>query len=195
MASQAEGDVHDCLSKLFLDVDAIQTGRMNNDQLLLENLGMNQSSRCRIWCKMRTNLFTTKPSKRLSPLRPPQPWNCARISSFRTLTSEYDLLLFSTLLQISSRQTVLPLFAFSFPCFPGLLRCNSHFLNSSVLFGVLSSEEETRDLGVLQRIRSLHWVRAHHLDVDIDDIHPTVKEYMDEASTQLIFIDSKRSPR
>ncbi|XP_003739093.2 rab5 GDP/GTP exchange factor [Galendromus occidentalis] len=64
-----------------------------------------------------------------------------------------------------------------------------------VLFGVLSSEEETRDLGVLQRIRSLHWVRAHHLDVEIDDIHPTVKEFMDEASTQLIFIDSKRSPR
>lgn len=65
----------------------------------------------------------------------------------------------------------------------------------SVLFGGLASEEETRDLGVLQRIRSLHWVRAGHLDLDIDDIHPTVKEFMDEAMKQLIFIDSKRSPK
>lgn len=66
---------------------------------------------------------------------------------------------------------------------------------SRVLFSGLASEEEARDLGVLQRIRSLHWVRARHLELDIDDIHPTVKEFMDEAMKQLIFIDSKRSPK
>lgn len=65
----------------------------------------------------------------------------------------------------------------------------------SILFSVLSSEEERRDLKVLQRIRSLHWVRANHLELDVDDIHPTVKEFMDEAMKQLIFIDSKRSPK
>lgn len=67
----------------------------------------------------------------------------------------------------------------------------SHCYNA--VFTALSIEEEQHDLGILQRIRSLHWVRAYHLDLNVDDIHPTVKEFMDEAITQIIFIDSKRS--
>ncbi|XP_022654442.1 rab5 GDP/GTP exchange factor-like isoform X1 [Varroa destructor] len=75
--------------------------------------------------------------------------------------------------------------------------CEDFFISHTydILFSVLSSEEERRDLKVLQRIRSLHWVRANHLELDVDDIHPTVKEFMDEAMKQLIFIDSKRSPK
>ena len=63
-----------------------------------------------------------------------------------------------------------------------------------MLFTRIQHEEEEKDLALQKRIRSLNWVMAQHLDVDINLRHPQIKDLVDKAITEIIEMDSKQVP-
>lgn len=63
------------------------------------------------------------------------------------------------------------------------------------VFGQISSEDEDKDLALQGRIRSLNWVTAEHLKIDINEKHPEVRDLIDKAITDIIEMDSKRIPK
>ena len=63
-----------------------------------------------------------------------------------------------------------------------------------MLFTRIQHEEEDKDLALQKRIRSLNWVMAQHLDVEINLRHPQVKDLVDKAITEIIEMDSKQVP-
>ena len=63
-----------------------------------------------------------------------------------------------------------------------------------MLFTRIQHEEEDKDLALQKRIRSLNWVMAQHLDIDINLRHPEIKDLVDKAITEIIEMDSKQVP-
>jgi len=63
-----------------------------------------------------------------------------------------------------------------------------------MLFTRIQHEEEDKDLALQKRIRSLNWVMAQHLDIDINLRHPQIKDLVDKAITEIIEMDSKQVP-
>ncbi|KAF0309820.1 Rab5 GDP/GTP exchange factor [Amphibalanus amphitrite] len=64
-----------------------------------------------------------------------------------------------------------------------------------VLFTPLSQELEEADLAVQKRIRSLYWVGVELLELNIDETNPAVTELVERAITDIIEMDSKRTPQ
>ncbi|KAL7078878.1 hypothetical protein ACQ4LE_001998 [Meloidogyne hapla] len=62
----------------------------------------------------------------------------------------------------------------------------------SILFGS-RTEEETEDLSLQTRIRSLNWVTNGFLETALDESSAQVQEYMDEAITEIVDLNSQRS--
>ncbi len=58
----------------------------------------------------------------------------------------------------------------------------------------IQHEEEDKDLALQKRIRSLNWIMAQHLDIDINLRHPQIKDLVDKAITEIIEMDSKQVP-
>jgi len=58
-----------------------------------------------------------------------------------------------------------------------------------------STDDESQDLKVQTRIRSLHWITATMLDATIDESKPKALESTDTAITAIIEMDSKRAPQ
>lgn len=56
-----------------------------------------------------------------------------------------------------------------------------------------STDEETADLSLQDRIRSLHWVTAGFLETTLDFSQQMVRDKLDEAITEMIDINSHRS--
>uniref|UniRef100_A0A914LGJ1 VPS9 domain-containing protein n=1 Tax=Meloidogyne incognita TaxID=6306 RepID=A0A914LGJ1_MELIC len=61
-----------------------------------------------------------------------------------------------------------------------------------ILFGS-RTEEETEDLSLQTRIRSLNWVTNGFLETALDESSAQVQEYMDEAITEIVDLNSQRS--
>lgn len=51
------------------------------------------------------------------------------------------------------------------------------------IFMPLSSEDEEKDLAIQNRIRSLNWISAEHLETGINDKHPEARDLIDKAIT------------
>ncbi|XP_064460855.1 rab5 GDP/GTP exchange factor-like [Ornithodoros turicata] len=64
-----------------------------------------------------------------------------------------------------------------------------------MVFEFISTADEEKDLAIQKRIRSLSWVAARHLELDLDDQHPPVRDIIDRAITDIIEMDSRQSPR
>ncbi|KAM7312575.1 rab5 GDP/GTP exchange factor isoform X1 [Ixodes scapularis] len=68
-------------------------------------------------------------------------------------------------------------------------------LTYKTVFEFISTADEDKDLAIQKRIRSLSWVAAQHLELELDDRQPPVRDIMDHAITDMIEMDSKHSPR
>lgn len=64
-----------------------------------------------------------------------------------------------------------------------------------IVFCPLTTDDEEKDLEIQNRIRSLNWVQARHLDTQTNERHPEVRELMDRAITDIIEVDSRRAPQ
>lgn len=73
----------------------------------------------------------------------------------------------------------------------------SHLMSRlyKTVFEFISTADEEKDLAIQKRIRSLSWVEARHLELELDDQHPPVRDTIDRAITDVIEMDSKQSPR
>ncbi|XP_077511031.1 rab5 GDP/GTP exchange factor-like isoform X1 [Amblyomma americanum] len=63
------------------------------------------------------------------------------------------------------------------------------------IFEFISTADEEKDLAIQRRIRSLSWVAARHLELELDDRQPPVRDVVDRAITHIIELDSRHSPR
>lgn len=63
------------------------------------------------------------------------------------------------------------------------------------IFEFISTADEEKDLAIQRRIRSLSWVAARHLELELDDRQPPVHDVVDRAITHIIELDSRHSPR
>lgn len=52
-----------------------------------------------------------------------------------------------------------------------------------IVFCPTSTDDEEKDLEVQKQIRSLNWVQARHLETQINERHPEVRDLMDKAIT------------
>lgn len=64
-----------------------------------------------------------------------------------------------------------------------------------LVIGQISSEQEEKDLAIQNRIRSLNWVSSQHLELDLNELKPDIRDLMDKAITDIIEMDSKRTPQ
>ncbi|XP_070572118.1 rab5 GDP/GTP exchange factor-like [Ptychodera flava] len=55
-------------------------------------------------------------------------------------------------------------------------------------------DDEQKDLAIQNRIRRLHWISAEMIDADIDEKKPEVIEFIESAQTDIIEMNSRRSP-
>ena len=51
------------------------------------------------------------------------------------------------------------------------------------LFCPVITDDEEKDLAIQNRFRSLHWINAHILDAQIDEMQESVRELVDQAIT------------
>lgn len=56
-------------------------------------------------------------------------------------------------------------------------------LSYKTVFEFISTADEDKDLAIQKRIRSLSWVAAQHLELELDDRYPPVRDIMDRAIT------------
>ncbi|KAL1482567.1 hypothetical protein MTO96_033712 [Rhipicephalus appendiculatus] len=63
------------------------------------------------------------------------------------------------------------------------------------IFEFISTADEEKDLAIQRRIRSLSWVAARHLELELDDRQTPVRDVIDRAITHIIELDSRHSPR
>ncbi|XP_077869325.1 rab5 GDP/GTP exchange factor-like [Saccoglossus kowalevskii] len=63
-----------------------------------------------------------------------------------------------------------------------------------ILFCPPTCDDEQKDLAIQNRIRRLHWISAEMLDADIDSTKPSVIDYIEKAQTDIIEMNSGRSP-
>ncbi|XP_076069333.1 rabaptin-5-associated exchange factor for Rab5 isoform X2 [Oratosquilla oratoria] len=60
--------------------------------------------------------------------------------------------------------------------------------------GTVNASNEEKDLQIQNRIRSLNWVSSRHLECGIDESNPEVRHTLERAITDLIEMNSKRTP-
>jgi len=63
-----------------------------------------------------------------------------------------------------------------------------------VVFCPASTDDEERDLAVQNRIRSLHWITSHLLDVQLHESEEVVSNLIEQAITAITEMDTKRGP-
>ncbi|XP_037091928.1 rab5 GDP/GTP exchange factor-like isoform X2 [Pollicipes pollicipes] len=64
-----------------------------------------------------------------------------------------------------------------------------------LLFTPLSQQLEEADLAIQKRIRSFYWISAQLLELNIDEGNPAVTDLVEQAITDIIEMDSKRTPQ
>lgn len=64
----------------------------------------------------------------------------------------------------------------------------------NIIFTRIQHEEEEKDLTVQKRIRSLNWIMAQHLDIEMNMKNPQIRDILDKAITEIIEMDSKQVP-
>lgn len=67
-------------------------------------------------------------------------------------------------------------------------------LTYKAVFEFISTADEDKDLAIQRRIRSLSWVAARHLELELDE-GGAVRDALDRAITHVIELDSRHSPR
>ncbi|XP_077557217.1 rabaptin-5-associated exchange factor for Rab5 [Haemaphysalis longicornis] len=67
-------------------------------------------------------------------------------------------------------------------------------LTYKAVFEFISTADEEKDLAIQRRIRSLSWVAARHLELELDE-GGAVRDALDRAITHVIELDSRHSPR
>lgn len=65
----------------------------------------------------------------------------------------------------------------------------------TTLFNQISSEYEEKDLFLQNRIRTLNWITAQRLGLDIKEKSPEIRELIDKAITDVIEMNSKIAPQ
>jgi len=63
-----------------------------------------------------------------------------------------------------------------------------------ILTSKIQAEEESRDLALQKKIKSLNWLMASHLDIHINFRNVKVRDYFDKAISDLIAMGSKYLP-
>lgn len=67
-------------------------------------------------------------------------------------------------------------------------------LTYKTVFEFISTADEDKDLAIQKRIRSLSWVAAQHLELELDDRQPPVRDIMDHAITGASALSCRRLP-